>query len=61
MAKIRSLKTVRQDMAGQEGGDHSDFDLSSAKKSRTVWRDNNGILLRVSASDIEEYLVPLSG
>ena len=50
-------------MAGQEGRqNHSDFDLSSAKKSKDgFWRDNNGILLRVSASDIERHAYcPLS-
>ena len=50
-------------MAGLEGRqNHSDFDLSSAVKSKDgFWRDNNGILLRVSASDIERHAYcPLS-
>ena len=50
-------------MAEQEGRqNHSDFDLSSAVKSKDgFWRDNNGILLRVSASDIERHAYcPLS-
>ena len=50
-------------MAGRMGKQNpSDFDLSTAKKSKDgFWRDADSNLLKVSASDIERHAYcPLS-